>query len=253
MANKRKRKPRRPPTTGPATPAATPRSGGGANPERRERKEQARQAREAARKRALRSARIRRLTTFAVIGAIGVGIVYFVQRVASPRPIPQAAVDAAEAAGCEIRTPATSAPGGLHLAAGQSPNYTEHPATSGLHDPSSLEIPPRVYEEPIEEARAVHNLEHGAVIMSFRQSGEDALPQAIVGRLSAIAETGHNVILAPYEQLPEGTALALTAWNKIQTCPPTVTGPQAREIARGFIDAYLCTSNAPEGDLGEGC
>lgn len=250
MANKRKRKPRRPATTG---PAATPRSGGGANPERRERKELARQARETARKRAQRAARIRRLTTFAVIGAVGVGLVYFFQRADSPRPIPQFAVDAAEAAGCEIQTPATSAPGNLHLDPGASYTYDEHPATSGYHDPSSLTIPPRVYTSPIAETQAVHNLEHGAVIMYYRRSGDGALPQATVDRLTTIAETGHNVILAPYEPLPEGSALAMTAWNKLQTCPDTVTGPQAGDIARGFIEAYLCSSNAPEGNLGEGC
>jgi hypothetical protein len=250
MANKRKRKPRRPATTG---PTATPRSGGGANPERRERKELARQAREAARKRAQRSARIRRLTTFAVIGAVGVGLVYFFQRTASPRPIPQFAVDAAEAAGCEIQTPAASAPGNLHLDPGASYTYDQQPATSGYHDPSPLTIPPRVYTSPIAETKAVHNLEHGAVIMYYRQSGDGALPQEIVDRLTTIAEADHNVILAPYEPMPEGSALALTAWNKLQTCPDTVSGPQARDIARGFIEAYLCSSNAPEGNLGEGC
>jgi hypothetical protein len=213
----------------------------------------ARQARESERKRAQRSARLRRLTTFAVIGVIGVGVVYFIQRAASPRPIPQFAVDAADAAGCEIRTPAASAPGGQHLDPGESYTYAEHPATSGLHDPSPLAIPPRVYTAPIQETKAVHNLEHGAVIMYYRQSGDGALPQDIVDRLTSIASTGHNVILAPYAQLAEGTALAFTAWNKIQTCPATVTGPQARDIARGFIEAYLCTSNAPEGNLGEGC
>jgi hypothetical protein len=249
MANKRKRKPRRPPT---ATPASASRPGG-ANPERRQRKELARQAREAARKRAQRSARIRRLTTFAVIGAVGVGIVYFFQRAASPRPIPQFAVDAAEAAGCEIQTPASDAPGGQHLDPGQDFDYAEHPATSGFHDPSPLDIPPRVYSSPIPETKAVHNLEHGAVIMYYRQAGDGALPQAIVDRLTTVANDNHNVILAPHEQLPDGTALALTAWNKLQTCPATITGPQARDISRGFIEAYLCSSNAPEGNLGEGC
>lgn len=253
MANKRKRKPRRPPTTGPATPAATPRSGGGANPERRERKEQARQAREAARKRAQRSARVRRLTTFAVIGVIGVGVVYFFQRAASPRPVPQFAIDAAEAAGCEIQTPTTSAPGGLHLDPGASYTYDQHPATSGYHDPSPLPIPPHVYSAPIAETNAVHNLEHGAMIMYYRQSGAGALAQAIVDRMTTIANATDNVILAPYEQLPEGTALAFAAWNKLQTCPASMTGPQAREVALGFIQAFVCTSNAPEGNLGQGC
>jgi hypothetical protein len=253
MANKRKRKPRRPPTTTSNRPAAAP-TAAGANTERRERKELARQAREASRKRAQRSARIRRATTFAVIGVVGVGVVYFFQRAASPREIPEFAIAAAQAAGCSaVETPAASAPANLHLDPGQSHTYDQHPATSGIHDPATLTIPPRVYTEPIEETKAVHNLEHGAAILYFRQSGEGALPAAVVDRLATISNGGNNVIVAPYEQLPEGSALALAAWNKLQTCPDTVTGPQARDIARGFIEAFVCTSNAPEGNLGEGC
>jgi hypothetical protein len=249
MANKKRRKPRRP-ATGPATPPAS----GGASPERRERKELARQAREAERKRAERSARLRRFGTFALIGVIGVGVVFYLQRAASPRPIPQAAVDAAKAAGCsDVQTPAASAPGGLHLDPGASYTYDQHPATSGYHDPTPLPLPPRVYSAPIQETNAVHNLEHGAVIMYYRQSGDGALPPAIVARLTTIANESHNVILAPYTPLPDGTALALTAWNKLQTCPATVNGPQSTNIARGFIEAFVCTSNAPEGKLGEGC
>ncbi len=249
MANRKKRKPRRPATGTTAPPAS-----GGASPERRERKEMARQAREAQRKRAERSARLRRLGAFALIGVIGVGVVFYLQRAASPRPLPQAAVDAANAAGCsDVQTPAASAPGGLHLEPGASYTYDQHPATSGYHDPTPLPIPPRVYSAPIQETNAVHNLEHGAVIMYYRQSGDGALPPAIVARLTTIANESHNVILAPYAPLPDGTALALAAWNKLQTCPATVSGPQATNIARGFIEAFVCTSNAPEGKLGEGC
>ena len=254
MTNKKKRKPRRPSAAEPAGPKAVTSRSAGANLERRERKELARQAREAARKRAQRSARIRRLATVSVIGVVAIGVAYYLQRAASPRPIPQFAIDASQAAGCStVQTPASSAPGGLHLDPGASYTYDQHPATSGYHDPSPLSIPPRVYQAPIQETNAVHNLEHGAVIMYYRQSGDAALPQAIVDRLTTIANASHNVILAPYAQLPDGTALALTAWNKLQTCPGTVTGPQARDIARGFIDAFVCTSNAPEGNLGEGC
>ena len=155
---------------------------------------------------------------------------YYLQRAASPRPIPQAAVDAAKAAGCsDVQTPAASAPGGLHLQPGASYTYDQHPATSGYHDPTPLPIPPRVYTAPIQETNAVHNLEHGAVIMYYRQSGDGALPPAIVARLTTIANESHNVILAPYAPLPDGTALASTAWNKLQTCPATVDGPQADE------------------------
>jgi hypothetical protein len=250
----KKRKPRRPAgDRASASPPGVQRTGG-ASPERRERKEQARQAREAARKRAQRTARIRRAATFAVIAVVGLLIIQLFQRAAGTRPIPQAAIEAAKAGGCtDVQTPASSAPGGQHLAPGASYTYDQHPATSGFHDPSPLDIPPRVYPVPIAETRAVHNLEHGGVIIYYRSSGAGALSQAKIDRMTTIANAAHNTILAPYEQLPEGTALAFAAWNKLQTCPTTVTGPQAREIALGFIQAFVCTSNAPEGNLGEGC
>lgn len=227
---------------------------GGASPERRERKEEARQAREAARKHARRAASIRRVATFAIVVVVGLVIIQLFQRAARTRPISQAAIAAAKAGGCtDVQTPASSAPGSQHLAAGASYTYDQHPATSGFHDPSPLAIPPHVYPSPLQETNAVHNLEHGAVIMYYRQSGNGALPAGVLDRMTTIADATNNVILAPYEQLPDGTALAFAAWNKLQTCPATVTGPQAREIALGFIDAFVCTSNAPEGNLGQGC
>jgi hypothetical protein len=252
MTSKKKRKPRRATRT-PTQQRPAPPSGGG-NPERRERKEMARQAREAERKRARRSASLRRAVSFGLVALVAVGIIYFLQRAANPRPVPPAAAAAATAAGCsKVQTPAASAPGGDHLASGQQHTYDQNPPTSGPHDPTPLPIPPRVYQAPIAQTSAVHNLEHGAVIIYYRQSGDGALPASIVSRMTAIANDGHNTILAPYDPLPEGTALALTAWNKLQTCPSTVTGPQATTITKGFIEAFLCTSNAPEGNKGEGC
>lgn len=186
--------------------------------------------------------------------AVAIGILFFLQRASSPRPISQAAIQAAEAAGCStIDSPAASAPGSQHLDAGASYAYDQHPATSGFHDPSPLPIPPHVYDAPIPETNAVHNLEHGAVIMYYRRSGDGALSASKVTRLTSIANTTDNVILAPYEGLPDGAALALAAWNKLQTCPSTVSGPQTTTIARGFIEGFVCTSNAPEGKLGPGC
>jgi hypothetical protein len=257
MATKKKRKPRR--RTGSdgstQTGAAPPRSPGasGANPDRRERKEEARRAREAERKRAKRAALLRRGVYFAGVTAVAIGVLFFFQRAASPRPVPEAAIQAAEIAGCStIETPASSAPGSQHLEAGAGHAYDQHPATSGLHDPAPMPIPPHVYDAPIPETKAVHNLEHGAVILYYRQSG-DALSAAKMARLTAIAKTSDNVILAPYEGLPDDSALALTAWNKLQTCPSSASGPQITTIARGFIEGFVCSSNAPEGKQGQGC
>jgi len=258
MATKKKRRPRRRPGSegSPQTAAGSrgSQATSGASPERRERKELARRAREAERKRARRASLVRRGAYFAGVTAVAIGILFFLQRAAGPRPIPEAAIRAAEAAGCSsIDSPEASAPGNQHLAADASHEYDQHPATSGFHDPASLPIPPHVYDGPIPETKAVHNLEHGAVILYYRQSGAGALSAAKVARLTTIANTTDNVILAPYEGLPDDAALALTAWNQLQTCPATVSGPQATTIARGFIDGFVCTNNAPEGSLGPGC
>jgi len=253
MMAAKKRRPRR--STAPGGSAASGSSvKTGASPERRERKDLARREKEAARKRERRTAFLRRAAFFAGVTAVAIGILFFFQRAVSPRPIPQAAIQAAETAGCStVDSPAGSAPGGQHLEAGASHTYDQHPATSGFHDGSPLPIPPSVYDGPIPETKAVHNLEHGAVILYYRQSGDGALSSAKVSRLTTVANTTDNVILAPYEDLPDGTALALTAWNKLQTCPSTVSGPQTTTIARGFIEGFVCTSNAPEGKLGPGC
>jgi hypothetical protein len=53
--------------------------------------------------------------------------------------------------------------------------------------------------------------------------------------------------------LPTGTALAFTAWNELVTCPKGITPDQATTIANGFVEAFACTNNAPEGKNGDGC
>jgi hypothetical protein len=231
------------------TPAGTASSAarGGANEARRERKEQARQAREAERKRAARQAAFRRAITITTIGAVAVGVFWWINRAAAPRPIPQAAVRAAQAADCTgVETPLDSAPGSQHLQPGQSYTYDQKPATSGFHDPSPLPLDPKVYDSPINETNAVHNLEHAAVIVYYQDTGDAALPTDVVDRLETVVNDSTNVLMAPYPDLPEGEAVALTAWNKLQSCPPAVTPDQAATITNGFIEAFACTRNAPE-------
>lgn len=212
-----------------------------------ERKDQARRARETALRKARRTRTARRA---AWVGALGVGTfvaLYLVLRVGAPKPIPDAALAAAEAAGCgEVQTPADSAPGSRHLASGESYTYPDHPATSGFHDRSPMPPEPKLYTDPIPETRAVHNLEHAYVLIYYRADGPDALPEDVVERLTSLAESEDKVLMAPYPQLDEGTSLALAAWNKLWECPATVTADQARTIASGFVEAYRGTSNAPE-------
>jgi hypothetical protein len=179
------------------------------------------------------------------VAAVGLAYVLFV-RTRSPGGIPPDALQAARTAGCGAVThPAAEAPGGLHLQPGQDYTYDRHPASSGYHDPSPLPPDPHVYDRPVRETRAVHNLEHAYVLIYYRDLSPDA-----VDALAALARDESRVIMAPYPDLPSGTGLALVAWNTLWECPSSTTAGQATAIARGFIDAYRGTNVAPEAPRG---
>jgi hypothetical protein len=247
---KKKRK-RRSPPSGP--PSSAPR--GGANLERRDRKEEARRLREAERRRARRAASVRRTFVSAGIAVAAVAAITLFRSVQGPNEIPPAAQRAAANAGCtEVEQPASSAPGGQHLQSGQSYTYPDTPATSGFHDPSPLPDDPKVYDTQPTETKAVHSLEHGAVFVYYLPESAGGIGQDIVDRLAEIARADTATFLAPYPTLTPETALTLTAWNRRQSCPAAATGEaealtpgSAATIVKGFVTAFECTSNAPEG------
>jgi len=263
---KKKRKPRNRQTASRPSPPAgatgvetTPRGArgqGGADPARRARKQAAAAARRAARKRQTRVSFARRTVTISTVSIVAFATLYFLERAASPRPIPAAAVAAAVAAKCSTVVEPSSNPTGGHLSPGQAYTYSQHPATSGLHDPSSLDTSTgytEVYTEPVPETQAVHFLEHSGVLIYYRNDGPDALAKDVVDALATVAHVQRNTIMAPYPNLPAGTSLALAAWNHLQTCPATVTAAQASTIANGFAYAFACTSVAPEPKNSDDC
>lgn len=248
MPNKKRRKQgqRRPRAR--KAPSAAPTAAERPRQARAERKEQARRHRETELRRIRRTRLLRRAAVYGGVLAIVLGALYLLQRVGGPNPISSSATRAADAAGCgDVQTPSGSAPGGIHLAPGGSQTYDQHPATSGAHDPSPLPAEPKVYTSPVPETNAVHNLEHGYVLLYYRAEEPDALPQDVIDSLTALAQRETKVILAPYPQLDQGTSFAVAAWNKLWGCPATVTAEQATAIATGLIDAFRGTSNAPEG------
>ncbi len=196
----------------------------------------------------------------AVVGVlVFVAIAWYTNRAPAATALPQTAVDAALKGGCSnLVRPDPGTPSREHLASGASYSYAEQPATSGPHDPSPLPDEPRVYDAQAmagyHETQAVHSLEHGSVIMYYRASSDaDGLPKTVVDSLAPIAQTSPATYLIPYADLPEGTALAFTAWNELLTCPAKITAEQADTVAKGFIQALACTKNAPEPTLGYGC
>ena len=251
MTNKNKRKKQRAAAaTKPATPAAS------GNEARRERKEMARRARAAQRKRAQRSDFVRRAVVFGVAGVVGVGAFYWLTKAASPGEIPQEAIDAAAAAGCTaVVQPVEDAAAGQHVPEGTPITYAQRPATSGEHYGGQvLPSSPYSYDQPIEsEAAAVHFLEHAGVMLYYRADGDGAVSQQVVDALRDVAAAQQMTVAAPFEGLPDGTSVALAAWNQLQTCPGTVTPAQITTIATGFSGALACTSNAPEANAADDC
>jgi hypothetical protein len=255
MTNKNKKR-RTPARAGRSSARPTSGAPPAASEGRRERKEQARQTREAQRRRAERADRLRRVAVVGVAGVVAVGVFYWLQRAADPRPVPEAAVAAAEAAGCStVASPARDAPAGQHVAEGAPITYTQVPATSGEHYGGQvLPSSPDSYDQPItSEPAAVHFLEHAGVMLYYRADGDGAAAPDVVAALEGVSADAPMTVAAPYDGLPDGTAVALAAWNQLQTCPGSITADQATAVAGGFAQAFACTSNAPEAGAADDC
>ncbi len=195
-----------------------------------------------------------RASIFFTIGLVVIGAYLYLNRAPGVTPLAGEVRATADAAGCgSITVPEGAAPSRDHIPSNSSYDYPQHPATAGPHDPSPLPIPPHTSTTPIQETRAVHNLEHGSVIAYYRADGDGALPARAVSALDDVADASKASIAAPYPQLPDGTQVAFAAWNKLMTCDGPMSASQATTVFRGFIDSYECTDNAPETATGGEC
>jgi hypothetical protein len=136
--------------------------------------------------------------------AIGAGA-FLLLRDASGRTTDVAT--AMEEAGCTYREVDASAPG-IHIndPAARPKEWTTDPPTNGPHyvTPAIFGI----YDEPIEMARAVHNLEHGGVAIYY---GRDVPTEQVDALARFYREDPVALLVAPYPRL--GNRFALTAWT----------------------------------------
>jgi Protein of unknown function (DUF3105) len=216
------------------------------------RKEQARQERERRIKQAKRRQRTRRAVRWGVVLAAAGGIGWFVWgQVQENREVQERAAAAAARVGIgEIQEPADE--GTEHLQpTDPPPQYGTIPAASGPHAATPLPAEPRVYDQPIPETAAVHNLEHGYVLIYYRAEGEGALEEAVVTELEGLAEGETEVIMAPHESLAEGTNLAFAAWTRIQEgqVPADADPADVALVARAFIEEFKNGAAAPEAEV----
>ena len=108
--------------------------------------------------------------------------------------------------------------GRAHIAAGEVfTGYNSRPPTSGPHGPA---LAWGIYNAPVPIESAVHNLEHGGVVIWYNcqggpqpldDAGCDQLLQELTNVVDPRLDDGMYIVLAPYPQMD--SRIALTAWQ----------------------------------------
>lgn len=136
----------------------------------------------------------------------------------------QEVAEAMRAARCTFQT--SKSAGNTHVRDGTRVKYKTIPPTSGNHYASPAIW--NLYDEPLEQERVVHNLEHGGVAIQY---GRD-VPQATVAEMRAFyLDDPNGIIFAPLPSL--GNKIALTAWTHLATCTQFDAS-----AANTFVDAF---------------
>ena len=110
--------------------------------------------------------------------------------------------------------------------------YDQTPPAGGPHSPTVLNC--GIYSEPVPNENAVHDLEHGAVWVTY----DPSLPAETVTTLRALMPSTY-IVLSPYPGLPG--PIVLSAWNA-QVTVSSVTDPRISQ----FFKKYRNSATAPE-------
>ena len=147
----------------------------------------------------------------AIVALAALAAAVFLVGIGGNDPSPEEVRTELEAAGCELK--AVKAQRGQHsLGADETFDWNTEPPTSGPHfgfdDAGNLgTVIWGAYEEPLQLARVVHNLEHGGIYIFYGAEVSDAVVAELRGFYDS-HKTG--TLLAPYPNLAD--EIALGAW-----------------------------------------
>jgi len=144
----------------------------------------------------------------AVIAVAAIGAILLLRQIGVFEPPPPAITPppaVVEKVGTKVAEQA-----GTHVGVGQRVQYAQFPPTSGSH----WDLPHAgwgVKDTPQDDERAVHNLEHGGIVINYK-----ALPPEDLANLKTLvrrftAGEYSKVLLRPYDRMENG--IVLTAWN----------------------------------------
>jgi hypothetical protein len=148
------------------------------------------------------------LAGFAALGVLILGgvVIWLTQRDSGNS---QAVAETMRAAGCTYQT--FESEGRDHVPDGTKVKYKTSPPTSGNH--YAVPVIWSAYDAPVEQARAVHNLEHGGIVIQYGPE----VPEATVNELGEFYQSDPNgLLMAPLPSLKD--QIALTAWTRAAKC-----------------------------------
>lgn len=112
-------------------------------------------------------------------------------------------------------------------------NYLQTPPAGGNH--ASVPLNCGIYDSPVPNENAVHDLEHGAVWITYRPD----LAKADIGKLVAFAKGQTYLDLSPYPGLP--APVVASAWGR-QVRLSGVDDPRLQS----FVDEFRLGKQSPE-------
>lgn len=202
---------------------------------KKEKREAARQARLEAQRAREKARKRKKVMTTSLIIVVAAAIVGFVVYRAAQTKTGVSKI--ADAAGCEAKEypEMTASP---HLQEGApTPKYNSNPPSSGLH--LGRTAPWGTSAERIDDTILVHNLEHGGVIVHYKD-----LTDTEVDALEEMVDSyPDGVIGNPNPDIP--AKIATAAWGDVQTCTKYSTA-----VIKAFIKEHC--NKGPE-KLGLGC
>jgi hypothetical protein len=136
--------------------------------------------------------------------------------------------------------------GGQHVAVGTYPNYNSTPATSGPHwnQPPIAPMNWGVYTKAVPEPAAVHNLEHGGIVIWYQASKLSADQVTTLTNFvnAQIRTSQFKFILSPWTGKDFGHPIAVTAWRYLLYLDSADT-----DSITAFVNLHYENSPEPQG------
>lgn len=213
-------------------------------PTKRERKDEAKRRRLEEMKRRQRRARMRKVYTWVIVLAaiaLTAGAITLAGR--AGKQAQKRLNTLATEAGCDAPREFKDE-GQTHIADTTQPKYNTNPPTSGNHFNSTLRTGIFPGPGPAPDGNAVHNLEHGHVIIWYAEGQVDR--PTIEALAKIVPDNPTRLIMSARPNMQDGYKIAAVSWGHMLGCKAPANLDKVVAAVREFINQNV--GKGPEGD-----